>query len=1080
MPRSVGSLTRMLPAVAPAPADAPLLRAFHATRSDGAFTELVRRHGPMVLGVCRRVLGNAADADDAFQAVFLVLARKAGAVRENLAGWLHAVAVRTARGMRVTRERRRKYEGRANARCEPAAAPESDHDTAAAIDEELARLPDHYRLALVLCELRGLSRKRAAAELGVPEGTLSSRLAAAKRKLAALLSARGLAPAGPAAALVPATVSAALVEAVRAAVGGAARSVASAAASTVVRAMLYDQLKAAALAAGVLLTVVCGGLAMTGAPDGSDPSRASVPAPVPRPTEAEKWVDQLGADSFVDREDAARRLRALGLKAESALRAGLRSDSPEVRARSAELLREVRAAACEALAKDFDPAGTDDYDHPVWRRFRSVVGDDASARRLFARMIADPHRLRLLDAAEREPEKAGELYEREVKRLADNTRAGLERLSRPSPFDVDGTLPATPAQLRGNFAGLPFLNTDDPTPTPADVAVGFYLGTYPATAKAFPESNWAAAAPYGGGDQHWGLFHNAFQKGVEVPFPNAAGNPIGSAYRRLVAAWLARRANPGSICLGLEQARAQKIAEVLPTARAAAGAGQPVKVRAATVPILGAFGRAEDEPLVAALLDDRTPYTGTKYGTEQRDATAQVRDMALATLLVMRGRDPFDFGFPGCGPNRGCQFHEIPLYSHDLGFHDDPSREAAHKRARAWLDERPRSEEPKPDPVARLIEQLGAAEFADREAARAELLEIGEPALKALRAAAAAHASAEVRARAAELVTVIGSPTYGLVRTFAGHTDVVGAVAFFPAGDKIVTSGFDATYRTWDVKTGKELGRRSIGQPDARTGGPVAVSPDGKRLATLYFVSEVGTGKLLFDLDGHVADLTRVRYDRDGKRILSASYDGTIRVWDADGKRVRAIESHMGRQAPAGLQNGFGPPPGPGGGPAVPRIERRGVRDAVFSPDGKRIVSGGTDGTVRMWDTDTGKELWGWKQSRDVLAVAFLPDGKRAVSGDAEGTIRVWDAETGKELKQLTGHIGGVDALAVGPNGRLVSAGADKTVRVWDAEAGKELRCFRGHTAAVRTVAVSPDGKTVLSGGEDNAARLWAMPAGGR
>jgi RNA polymerase sigma factor (sigma-70 family) len=248
MPRSAVSLTRLLP-TSDSAADAPLLRAFETTRSDGAFEELVRRHGPMVLAACKRVLGNRADAEDAFQAVFLVLARKASTVRGNLAGWLYAVAVRTARGVRIMRERRRKYETRVSARSEQAVHPETDHDLAEVIDEELARLPEHYRLAVVLCELRGLSRAQAATELGIPEGTLSSRLATAKRKLAALLSARGLAPAMLVALFAPASVSAGLVESAVSAVRGTAGPVASAAASAVVKAMLYDQLRAVALAA---------------------------------------------------------------------------------------------------------------------------------------------------------------------------------------------------------------------------------------------------------------------------------------------------------------------------------------------------------------------------------------------------------------------------------------------------------------------------------------------------------------------------------------------------------------------------------------------------------------------------------------------------------------------------------------------------------------------------------------------------------------------------------------------------------------------------------------------------------------
>src|SRR5688572_9904569 len=161
MPRPAVALARLLPLADPAPPDAPLLRAFAAAgpaAGEAAFGELVRRHGPMVLATCRRVLGNPDDAEEAFQATFLVLARKAATIRGNLAGWLYAVAVRTARGVRVMRDRRRKHELASGGR-EPAVELNGDdRDLAAVIDEELARLPAFYREALVLCELRGLSR----------------------------------------------------------------------------------------------------------------------------------------------------------------------------------------------------------------------------------------------------------------------------------------------------------------------------------------------------------------------------------------------------------------------------------------------------------------------------------------------------------------------------------------------------------------------------------------------------------------------------------------------------------------------------------------------------------------------------------------------------------------------------------------------------------------------------------------------------------------------------------------------------------------------------------------------------------
>ena len=262
MPRSAAVLARLAaPASANTP-DAELLRAFIASQGDDTFAELVRRHGPMVLGVCHRVLGDAHDAEDAFQATFLVLARKAGSVRSaNISAWLHGVAFRTARGVRVMRDRRRKHSRQnpatgTQSRSEPA-GPDSSlalHEQAAIIDEELAKLPEYYRDAIILCELRGLSRHQAAAELGIPEGTLSSRLATAKQKLATRLSARGLAGAiALTAVLAPASISAALAEAIALAVRGAAGGVAGAAASTVMKGMLFEQLRAGVLAAVVLV-----------------------------------------------------------------------------------------------------------------------------------------------------------------------------------------------------------------------------------------------------------------------------------------------------------------------------------------------------------------------------------------------------------------------------------------------------------------------------------------------------------------------------------------------------------------------------------------------------------------------------------------------------------------------------------------------------------------------------------------------------------------------------------------------------------------------------------------------------------
>jgi RNA polymerase sigma factor (sigma-70 family) len=179
--------------------DAELLERFLARGdcdAEDAFATLVTRHGPMVLGVCRRMLPASHDAEDAFQATFLVLARRAGSIvrRERVASWLYGVAVRTAQvsRRRVARQRaaeRRLMDETSEAKSEPT---EDREDLLPILDEELNRLPHRYRVALVACELEGKPRRDAARQLGIPEGTLSAHLARGRKLLRERLQGRGV------------------------------------------------------------------------------------------------------------------------------------------------------------------------------------------------------------------------------------------------------------------------------------------------------------------------------------------------------------------------------------------------------------------------------------------------------------------------------------------------------------------------------------------------------------------------------------------------------------------------------------------------------------------------------------------------------------------------------------------------------------------------------------------------------------------------------------------------------------------------------------------------------------------------
>jgi RNA polymerase sigma factor (sigma-70 family) len=177
-------------------ADEELLTRFTSRREEAAFAALLRRHGPLVLSVCRRLLQDEHDAEDAFQAVFCVLARKGGAIRRRgaLAAWLYAVAFRIARKARASRSRRPVLRSDLP---EIPAAPESPEwlwrEIRAVLDEEVNRLPDKYQRPFVLCYLEGKTNEQAAAELGCPLGTVLSRLARARDRLRGRLTRRGLA-----------------------------------------------------------------------------------------------------------------------------------------------------------------------------------------------------------------------------------------------------------------------------------------------------------------------------------------------------------------------------------------------------------------------------------------------------------------------------------------------------------------------------------------------------------------------------------------------------------------------------------------------------------------------------------------------------------------------------------------------------------------------------------------------------------------------------------------------------------------------------------------------------------------------
>jgi RNA polymerase sigma factor (sigma-70 family) len=277
--------------------DGELLARFVRSRDEDALAALVRRHAPMVWGVCRRLLHHH-DAEDAFQATFLVLVRKASDVPSAaVANWLYGVARQTAVRGRATAAKRGRRETQVGNMPEPTVPEVCDGHLRAVLDEELSRLPDHYRGVVVLCDLEGMTRKEASRQLDVPEGSVASRLARARAMLARRLAKRGIVlsgsvaavfPAGEAASVPPALVASTTRVASLLAAGQAAGVISvkvAALTEGVVTAMFVAKIKSG-LALMVLVTALSAGVGLIYQVQAAEPPNDSEKVlEAPKPTE---------------------------------------------------------------------------------------------------------------------------------------------------------------------------------------------------------------------------------------------------------------------------------------------------------------------------------------------------------------------------------------------------------------------------------------------------------------------------------------------------------------------------------------------------------------------------------------------------------------------------------------------------------------------------------------------------------------------------------------------------------------------------------------------------------------------------
>jgi WD40 repeat protein len=235
-----------------------------------------------------------------------------------------------------------------------------------------------------------------------------------------------------------------------------------------------------------------------------------------------------------------------------------------------------------------------------------------------------------------------------------------------------------------------------------------------------------------------------------------------------------------------------------------------------------------------------------------------------------------------------------------------------------------------------------------------------------------------------------------------------------------------------------------------------AVTVDGRRVVSASVDKtlkawDLATGHEVATLDGHTSGVTACAVTPDG-HVVSASGDKTLKVWDiATGHAVATLHGHDAA-----------------------------VTDCAVTPNGRRVVSASRDKTLKVWDLETGLPLATLEGHADLVnACAVTPDGRRVVSASSDKTLKVWDLETGLPLATLEGHADLVNACAVISDGwRVVSASDDKTLKVWDLRTGRELVTLHGHAAGVTDCAVTSDGWRVVSASTDRTLRVWDPTTG--
>jgi WD40 repeat protein/serine/threonine protein kinase len=301
------------------------------------------------------------------------------------------------------------------------------------------------------------------------------------------------------------------------------------------------------------------------------------------------------------------------------------------------------------------------------------------------------------------------------------------------------------------------------------------------------------------------------------------------------------------------------------------------------------------------------------------------------------------------------------------------------------------------------------------------------------------------------------------LRTFTEHSNEIWSVAFSPDGKKIVSAGFGTRPKVWDAqKSGRSSvefsGHRDIvfcvvWQPKSQR--IASAGRDGELFTVKVWDSQTGQEDFSLPAVPDGPEFFAVAFSPDGRYLVTGGRKRVVQVWDAKtGREIGTLGTHD-----------------------------REIKGVVFSHEGRHLASTSGDGVVKLWDAtclDEKQEARLTLSARiplQCLNVAFSPDGRRLATGGEDNTVMIRDVQTGQVLQNLRGHTGDVYAVAFSPDddGRWVaSAGEDSTVKVWDSHTGgAPVRSFRGHTGLVSSVVFRPDGQSLVSGSRDHTVKIW-------